>query len=472
MEVKGKKIAVLGLGKDGLSLVRSLNGLGAQVVGFGTAGSEQQKKEARDFLGDIPAKLIWEPLSERSLAGSDLVVFSSRSGKFHQARDFAEKQGVPIFSDLDFVVQFLDKPIIGITGTNGKTTTASILKGLLEKGGFKVSNTGGDFDDWGERIADKKKYDFHIFELSSQRLENSSKFSPYIAILLNIFPAHGERHEGGLPAYLAAKAKIFANQGPGDFFIHEASAVNIRELLRRNPPRSQRVMFSLENPVDSPGVFREKNQLIWLGSNGRRETFPLVKAPNKSPTFLMNFMAAMDAALLCGVKPRLVQAVLDRSAGLPNRMEEIRVVNGVKYVNDSRATNLAATLWALYSFNHPIWLIMGGGIPPGSDFEGLNQVSKKRIRTIFLVGSERAILMKKLTGGAPVVPVPDLKEALEMIAKMAEEKDIVLFSPACPPDLFTQGQGTEERGEEFKRLVLHLPEAPVKVRPPAPFSRI
>lgn len=470
MKLQNKKIAVLGMGKDGLSLVLALAKKGADVTGFGSPGNENQKQEAEKTLKGLPGKMLWGDVPQEGLLDFDLIVYSTQSGHLNRARNFAKLKGVPVLSDLDLVSQCISGPVIGVTGTNGKTTTMSILREIFKAGGLQVSCTGGEFDEWGKRISDPKKYDYHLFELSSIRLENSENFSPYIAVLLNIFPAHGGRHRDGIVGYIEAKAKVFSRQGSEDFLVHEASAVNIRELIRSKKPKSRQVMFSLENPVEAPGVFLDKDQLVWLGLDGSRETFALARASQKHSAYLLNFMAALAVARLCGVESAVIQSVLESFKNLPYRLEKIRIAGGVNFINDARSTNLGATLWAISSFQRPIWLIMGGAMLPDTDFDLLRRMAKNRVKGILIVGTDKELLAEKLKGATPVVPVEDLKEAIELAYKKAEEKDVILFSPACPPDIYTQGEGTD-RGETFKEIVLKLPDIPRKI-PKTTFTRI
>jgi len=471
MNLKNKKIAVLGLGEDGLSLVKGLSEAGARVLACGTHDSQDHREGLRSSIPSELVTWIWEPVAVDAFLGLDGVVFSSGSGRYHEARDAARAKGIPVYSDLDFVTFVLKAPCIGITGTNGKSTTMALLHEMLTAGGFKVSMTGGDFDPWGARLNDARKYDFHLLELSSTRLENSERFHPKIALLLNIFPAHGSRHRGGLPAYLDAKAKIFANQTAEDFLIHEASAVNVRELIRRKQAKAQRVMFSLDEVVPAPGVFRRDNDLIWQGSGTSEETYPLAAVKNKSPAQLLNAMAALAAARLAGATPEAVRKALGEFSGLPHRMERVREVGGVTFVDDSRATNLGAAIWAVCSFNRPLWLILGGRLDSAANFEMLEQVTRKRVKTIFVYGHDKAAIAAHLQQGPRVIEVESLQEAVDIANRSAEEKDVVLFSPGCPPDIFVQGQGVE-RGEEFRRVVAGLKEVQRTVRPKIEFTRI
>ena len=467
---EGKKVAVLGLGDEGLALVSKLHHLGSQVEGFGT-GDGAYIEGVQKFMAAVPVPLHWKEIPEDGLTGFDAIIVTTRSGKFHAARDFAGKQGVPIFHEIDFILQFLKAPIIAVTGTNGKTTTLSILAEIFKRQGLRFTITGGDFDSWADRIEDTENYDYHLLELSSQRLENSSRLHPYIAVLLNIFPAHPERHADGIPGYFAAKAKIFQKQGEQEYLIHEASARNVRELIRQAQAKPQRVMFSLEHQLEGMGIHRVEKELVWVGNSGEEKKFSLAQAKNIAPTYLLNEMAAIAVACLCDVKPEAIQGVIDNFAGIPHRLERIRDVGEVTFVDDSRATNEAATIWALSSFNRPVILIAGGGVHPQAGFESLKRFTRSRVKQIILVGSQSEGMAKELEGETPVQQVENLQEAVQIADKLAEAEDVVLFSPACPPDLYTQGGGTE-RGEDFQKQVKSLPDKPRRVKNKPTFTRI
>jgi len=471
MELKSKKVAVLGLSEDGISIIRGLVKRGALVSGFGTSGNEEQINKIEKSLKNIPVKLHWKSLPDDGLLNFDFIVFSTQSGKYRIPREVAKKQGVKVLSDLDLATSFMKGPLIAVTGTNGKTSTVAILREMLKKQGFNVAVTGGDFENWGERISDKKKYDFYILELSSRRLENSTQFHPHIAVLLNIFPAHSARHRGGLPAYLKAKAKVFLEQTSEDYLIHEASAVNVRELIRQSQAKARRVMFSLENPIKGPGVYKDKGQLVWTDLSDKKEVYPLAKIKNKTPTFLLNLMAALAAAKICKVQSQNIQAVIDQYPGLPFRLEKIRNIGKLTFVDDSRATNAAATIWAISSFNRPVILIMGGALEPRVSYEGLVRMLRGRVKLVILIGSQRQALSDLLGNQVNTILANDLKGAVEMAYREAEGKEAVLFSPACPPDLFTQEDGTA-RGESFKKFVAELPDIPKVIPPKSPFVRI
>lgn len=467
---EGKKVAVLGLGDEGLSLVKKLHQLGAQVEGFGT-GDANYISAVESKIAPVTLPLHWDEIADDGLKGFDAIIRTTRSGKFHAAADFAKQSGIPVFHEIDFVLQFLKAPIVAVTGTNGKTTTLSILAEIFKRQGFRFTLTGGDFEPWADRIEDAGNYDYHLLELSSQRLENSSRLHPYISVLLNIFPAHPERHAKGIPGYLAAKAKIFQQQDEQDYLVHEASARNVRELIRRTHAKPRRVMFSLEHKLEGAGIHRDEKDLVWVGPDGAETRFSLKRAKNLAPTYLLNEMAAIAVSCLCGVKKEAIQGAIDHFGGIPHRLERVREVGEVLFVDDSRATNEGATLWAISSFHRPIILLAGGGVHPKSGFENLKGYARSRVKQIILVGAQSGAMAEELAGETPIRQVEDIPAAVKLADQLAEADDVVLFSPACPPDLYTQGAGVE-RGELFQKIVRELPDKPRRVKTRPTFTRI
>jgi len=470
MELKGKKVAVLGLTDDGLAMVNALSQAGARVAGFGT-GTPGHVKAVEQRFQKISGQLTWKGIPEEALTSFDLIVDTPGGGNFIPSRDFAKKQGVKVLSDLDLALKFMPAPLIAVTGTNGKSTTVALIRDMLIQQGFKVVAVGGDFSSWAERLTDKKAYDYYVLEVNSRRLEISDSLHAHIAVLLNLYPAHGDRHEGGVPAYIEAKAKVFAHQTSKDFLIHEESAGNLRELLRIKSPPSTRVPFSLDSPLSSQGVYRSEKDLIYRGPSGEEESYSLAKAKSRTPAYLMDLMSAIAAAKLCRVTPPNIQAVIDNFSGLPSRMEKIRTVGDVVFIDDSRATNIGATAWALASSSRPIIWIAGGGLVDGARLQDLPKEIKGRVKLIVLFGSDRKTLVRTLSDVAPIIEVDRLKEAVALAHQKADPKDWVIFSPFCPPDLRTQKPG-RSRGSEFKKLVKDLPEAPRQIRARSQFVKI
>jgi UDP-N-acetylmuramoylalanine--D-glutamate ligase len=468
MELKGKKVAVLGLLNDGLDMIKALVKSGSIVTGFGT-GTELEQKQVERQLKNNPCTLIWDEIPE--LDSFDLVVVTPGSGKYKEAYEQARSKGISVLSDLDLALKFMKGAIIGVTGTNGKSTTVTIIEQMLKAGGYKVAVCGGDFSKWGGPLSDRRSYDYHILELTSRRLELSSTFHPHIAVLLNLFPTHFDRHPGGYPAYIDAKAKIFELQTEKDFLVHDADAGNVRELIRKKSAKSTSVMFSFWGAVTPPSVYREKEGLIWEGPHQENEVISLRKMKNRTPTHLINVMAALAVACLCKVKIPAIQKVIDSFSGLPSRIERIRKIDGVTFVDDSVASNVGATSWALNSFTRPIIWIAGGSFTEDAALENLASVARGKVKLIIVLGAQKREFSKIWAPIAPIIEAEDLQEAVKIANQNAEQKDYVLFSPACPPDFVTQKPG-KVRGQDFKTIVKNLPEVARVVRPKAGFTRI
>lgn len=463
MKLTGKKIAVLGLMNDGLEMIRALHHRGAQVDGFGIPPSETESKKITTQLKGIARNIIWNSISSEALLPYDLIIRTPGAGIFQEALDQAKNNSVKILSDLEMACQFMKAPIIAVTGTNGKTTTTALIQILLQEQGFSVATVGGEFNRYGEVVSNEKDFDYFLIEVSSQRLAQSQNFHPYIAVLLNIYPAHGDRHAGGIPEYIESKGKIFDQQTDKDFLIFSGTGVNVRELIRQRNPVSQKIMFSMDQPVNPPGIYREKQNFIWVGPKGETESYSFARTPIKVATYLINMMAAIAAAKLCDVQKETVQQVLNHFRGLPSRMEKYREVKGASYIDDSQCSNIGAAIWALNSFSNPVIWIGGGGIEKNANLEEIPQrIKRGKLKAILLTGPAGGRLGKILQGMAPIIETLPLSEAVSKAYEIAEPKDIVLYSPASPPDLFTQKPGSQ-RGEKFKKLVSQLKDTePIK----------
>lgn len=471
MQLKEKKIAVLGVNEEGLEWMLALAKAGALVTGFGRRSSEESEKIQKKFQG-VACQFYWDKIGKEDLLTYDLVIDTPGAGTYREAVEQAKKKGVAVMSDLDLATQFITVPIIAVTGTNGKSTTVTLLRDMLLKQGYKVLVLGGDFSPWASVLAEKTKYDYCLMELSSRRLEVSQNFHPHIALFLNLFPAHGERHEAGYLGYVKAKAKIFFFQTEQDYLIHESSAQNVNELIQRLKTRSRRVRFSLQGPVEPPGIFLDKTRLVWSGPDSELEVYPLEKASIRTLTHVLNLMAAIAAARLLKVEAKHIQSVIETFKGLPHRLQLVRAVGGVLFVDDSRSTNVAAAVWALHSLPINLLWIAGGAPIPGANWEEAVQSGQGRVREIFLYGSAGQKLASTLQALAPVTLVKNLEEAVQLAHKKSGHKDVVLFSPGCPPDLLA-GDFQENRGERFFAAVKKLKEPPsilqktsVRQRPP------
>lgn len=471
MELKGKKIAVLGLGAVGLSLIRALAKAGAQVAGLGYENpAENARIEAE--LKKINVKTVFHPIAPDGLMGFDYVVMAPFGGMHLEAFEYASQHGKTALNDLDFIFPFLRGKIIGVTGTCGKSTTVAMIAAMLKNQGLKVSLVGGDTLDWGRPILDPKDYDYHLLEVGSSRLEGTQRFRPHIAVLLNIFPAHGERHGGSLVKYVEAKAKIFSSQGPEDYLVIDADAANVQELVRQKKAQGRRVQFSLSNQLDSWGVYRENEELVWAGADGERLRFSLAETKiGNFPTRAMDAMAAIAVAKLCGVEDRNIQKALVAYRPLPGRLHRVRKLDGVTFIDDSQSNNIGAAIWALNSFTKPILWIAGGDSVYGSRLNTLPRHVLGKVKQCIVIGSLAAEIADLFREKIPVVVAGDLPKAVEIANQAAEADEIVLFSPACPPDQANASAGLS-RSKVFREAVKALQRTPRMLQSYRGFSRI
>ncbi len=454
MNLAGKKIAVVGLGHDGIAMIKALAGQGAIVSAYGS-GSDEQEKSVRADLQPIFCRLIWQEVFEDSLLGYDYAINTPGGGLYRAAIEHARERGVVVLSDLDLAWEFFDAPVIAVTGTSGKSTTISLLANMLKTQGYRCALFGGDFLHWANAIQDRNHNDYYLLELSSRRLEVSNIHHPWISILLNLYSAHSDRHPGGLTQYYEAKARIFAGQKENDYLIHEGTATNLLELIRTKNPRPACIPFVLQGSVSGPGVFREKKKLILVEADGTRKSFDVSEMANLNPALLMDAMAAVAAANLCKVEPERIQVALNEFVPLPSRMEKIRTLNGVTYIDDSTAANWGATVWALNGIAGSVLLIVSGA--PSGDLSRLTIPSFliKRLKLVIPTGSRRRQLLPLFQGIANIQEAVDLHEAVNIAHQQATIGDTVLFSPGFPPDLITE-RASRSRGQIFKEQVTTL----------------
>lgn len=453
ISLKDKKIAVLGAGADGLVMAQALFQRGAKVTLWGVEHSGRRKGIEQAFQNsDVILHL--DSTSEIDFENFDYVVETPGSGQF---KNFLAKQNQEkIFSDLDFICQWIQAPIIAVTGTNGKSSTLAFIAHMLQKQGYKLGMYGGEYRYWGELLLEEEKKDYYLFELSSKRLEMSSRFHPQIALLLNIFPAHLNRHEGGLESYIHAKAKIFQHQNKKDYLIYNGDASNVSHLLQQKSASSKLCPFSLETEITGPCVFLKDHEMQWQGFAGELEKYKLPSF-RVSPVHLLNLMAALWVAKLCQVKPEYIQEVVSEASSIPHRMQVVRVIGKVPFIDDSKASNIAATAWALSSYQTPIFWIVGEDLAESQEVENLLTLIKGQIKTVIIFGKQANRLENKLKHQLPVVTLANLKEAVEWANHKAEVGDVVIYSPAI--SLKTASlKGDEAQGEDFQKWVLLLPE--------------
>jgi len=441
--VRNKMVAVIGCGKTGIGVANLLASWGGNVSMY-----DEKSKDSLDCQSLLPTvKLFGGPISD-ALTKFKLIVKSPGVPGTVPALQKATAAGAEVIGELEVVSAYLPKPIIAITGTNGKTSVTSLTGQALKNEGRAVFVGGNIGISMAENIPAFNAFDSSVLELSSFQLEDTKSFHPQIAVLLNITPDHLNRHSN-MQEYIRCKSKIFANQEPRDTAILNADDPAVTDIIKRL--RSKVLLFSLRNAV--PNGAYVNNGVIVTSDDGIEN--PLVHLDELSAagcTNIENLMAMALAAASVGVSPAVVRETMLNFNGFSHRIEHIAQINGINFINDSKGTNVGAVEMSLKSLAGPIILIAGGRDKDG-DFRPLKQIIDKKVKTLFLIGEAKEKIQKQVDFQNTVL-CSSLKEATLAASDSAENGDSVLLSPACASfDMFA---GYEDRGRQFKVIVEQL----------------
>ncbi len=448
MDWQGKKVLVLGAGKTGLSIINYLSRRGAVLSlsdqkpreAFGEWPDRLAQKGVQLFLGEYP---------EITAEKWDLVALSPGIDPRIKPVQQAYAQGLPVLGDLEIAWRETQTPFIAITGTNGKTTTTTLMGEICKAAGWHTLVAGNIglplLDELEQYAADS----VIVAEVSSFQLETAQEFCPAISAVLNLTPDHLNRH-GDMAGYAKAKAKIFAQQKATDFTI-----LNYDDPLTRKMASPGRVLFFSCRNILEEGAWLENGQLV-LQFQGKKEILAKIEElPIPGEHNIANILAAWLCAFLWGIKVETVRKAVLAFPGVEHRLEKVAEIGGVAYVNDSKGTNPEAAMTAIRAFEQPLVLIAGGR-NKDNDFTELLRLFKPKERALIILGECADLLMdtaQKLDLEA-CFRVADLKEAVELAAQKACPGDVVLLSPACASwDMF---KNYEERGNLFKNLVQNL----------------
>jgi UDP-N-acetylmuramoylalanine--D-glutamate ligase len=447
MELKNKKVLVVGLGKSGLAAALFLRHRGAQVT-------VSDARSAEALAKDIPALLEEGIMVETGGHGlltfrrQDLIVVSPgvplNTPELAQVRSF----GLPVIGELELAARFLKGKILAITGSNGKTTTTALVGEILEKAGIPTlvgGNIGVPVVSLIEATTDET---WSVLEISSFQLESTVEFHPSIAVILNITPDHLDRH-GTFENYALAKERIFAAQDANDSVVLNADNARSAQAAVRSPARVY--SFSVEHPVER-GAWLEQGYLIYRHSEDEpaEAVMPLSGIPLKGTHNVENVLAAVCAARLAGAPVDAIRKAIEDFRAVEHRLEYVATINGVEYYNDSKATNVDATAKAIAAFNSGIHLILGGK-DKGSDYTQLAQLLRQRVRAIYTIGTAAAKIESQLRGVVSIRTCETLDVAVNAAANAARPGDVVVLAPACSS--FDQFENYEQRGKVFKQLV-------------------
>jgi UDP-N-acetylmuramoylalanine--D-glutamate ligase len=447
MELKDKRVLVVGLGKSGVASALFLKVHGARVTVSDTKSGDELRNEIPVLL-DHGITVETGGHGERTFRGQDLIVVSPGVPVDAPLLVQARSLGEAVIGEIELASQFLPGPIVAITGSNGKTTTTTLTGEILAAAGMSAL-VGGNIGTPAISLAEQAKPETVIvLEVSSFQLETIQTFRPKIAVVLNVTPDHLDRHRT-LEVYVDAKARIFENQRGEDFAVLNADDPVCVTMAART--RVQVFWFSRQKEVEQGAWVRDGNILFRNGSQ-QREVMLVSEIPLKGAHNLENVLAAVCAGALMGCAPEKIrQTVVDFKA-VEHRLEFVATIRGVDYYNDSKATNVDATLKALESFPSNIHLILGGK-DKGSDYAVLNDLLRQRVKRVYTIGAAAAKIESQIKG-VEVVHAETLENALRKANAAAQPGDVVLLAPACAS--FDQFKSYEHRGKMFKEIVRGL----------------
>ncbi len=452
MELNGKHVLVVGLGKSGVASALFLKAHGARVTVSDTKSGDELRNEIPVLL-DHGITVETGGHGERTFRGQDLIVVSPGVPVDAPPLVQARGLGASVIGEIELAAQFLPGPIVAITGSNGKTTTTTLVGEILTAGGLATlvgGNIGTPAISLAERAAPET---VTVLEISSFQLETVRTFRPKVAVVLNVTPDHLDRHRT-FEIYADAKARIFENQRQDDFAILNADDPTCVAMAART--RAEVFWFSRQKEVER-GTWVRGGNIVFRDASGQREILQVSEIPLKGAHNLENVLAAVCAGMLMGSAPAKIRDAVRNFRAVEHRLEFVATINGVDYYNDSKATNVDATIKALESFPANIHLILGGK-DKGSDYTALNDLLRKRVKRVYTIGAAAAKIESQIVsskeGGPEVVHSQTLENAIRNAHAAAKPGDIVLLAPACAS--FDQFKSYEHRGQVFKEIVAAL----------------
>ena len=449
MNLKGKKIVVVGAGRSGIAVSRFCAQKGACV----------QLNDRRNFgefegpwadLKNLGIDLKGGGHLSEELANADLIVLSPGVPGSLPEFTRAKNNNVPIMGELELASRFNRAPLIAVTGTNGKSTTTTLVHHLLQAGGKKAGMAGNIGIPLIELVETRENYEVIVIEVSSFQLETIEKLHPVIALILNISEDHLDRYDS-FQDYCLAKARLFMNQTREDYLVFNKEDKIVSDMIVSAQGIS--IPFSSEAEL-TQGIYYKGSQIVYNRADHLLERYDLSDVKLKGLHNIENMMAAIVAARIFSVSPQDIQKGLNSFVGLEHRLEWVREHNGVSYYNDSKATNVHAVIMSLRGFQDHEVLLIAGGYDKGGSYETLKPWLKKKVKRLFLVGKAQKKMKLAFEGVVPTECVETIDRALKEAQPHSRRGDSVVLSPACAS--FDQFKNFEERGRFFKECVCHL----------------
>ena len=444
----GKKLVVLGSGISGLGSVNLAYRKGFEVF-VSDAGSINEKiKKQFDSLN-----IYWEENTNEVTCLNQASYLIKSPGIPNNSPSVlkAKTLGITIISEIEFASFYTNAKIVGITGTNGKTSTTELTYHILKKAGLNVGIAGNVGLSFAQQVLDNS-FDIYVLELSSFQLDDIVNFSPDVAVITNISPDHLDRYNNDFQKYISSKLNITSNQNKTQFLIINANDNNLMNAIKQGSIKSSKHFFGFEiQGSSSTSLIKNKINIKHLNSN---TMIPISSYPLKGRHNLLNAMAASTVASIFKIDKNIIRKSLENFKSLPHRLEHVLKIHDVNYINDSKATNVNATFYALETINKKgIWIV--GGIDKGNDYEELIPLVQEKVKAIICLGKNNEKLINIFQSIVNViVETESIDEAVKIAHNIAKRKETVILSPACASfDLF---KNYEDRGNQFKKAVRNL----------------
>ena len=443
-----KRLVILGGGESGIGTAILGKQKGYEV--FVSDSGEILQKNKKVLLNN---DILFEEKNhtESKILNADVVMKSPGIPETVPLVLKLKEKGIQVISEIEFAAKYTAATIVGITGSNGKTTTTLILHHILKEAGLNVGVAGNIGDSFAAQVA-HESYDNYVLELSSFQLDGIADFNSHIGILTNITPDHLDRYEYDFEKYIASKFRITKNQTETDYLVYDADDQAINNWLENNTVKAKLVPFSLEKELEYGAFLKDK--IITININKDIFKMPISTLTVKGKHNVKNAMAATMAAQLLKVRKEFIKESLSSFEGAEHRLENVAKIDGIEYINDSKATNINATFYALECMDkQTVWIV--GGVDKGNDYNDLLSLVREKVKAIVCLGLDNDKIKNMFSNVVDIiVETAGAEEAVKVAHKLSEKGDAVLLSPACASfDLF---ENYEDRGRQFKAAVRSL----------------
>ena len=443
-----ERLVILGGGESGVGTAILGKQKGYEVF---LSDKGRIKDKYRDVLTKLEIDWEDEKHSEEKILNANVVMKSPGIPETAALVVKLRKNDIPVISEIEFASWFSETPVIGITGSNGKTTVTNLIQHLLKNGEVN-SGMGGNIGNSYAKMVAENKHNWFVLELSSFQLDGIEDFKPHIAILTNITPDHLDRYDYKFENYIESKFRITKNQTAEDYFIYDADDPVITEWLEKNPVKAQKLPFSMEKKLEKGAYLEDTNIVIKINNTEFTMSTSDISLQGKHNT--KNAMAAATVSQLLRIRKQTIRESMANFQGVEHRLEKVLKINNVMYINDSKATNVNATYYALESMeSETVWIL--GGVDKGNVYDDLLPLVNEKVKAIICLGVDNEKI-KRAFGNIVenLVETGSMDEAVKMAYRLADKGDNVLLSPACASfDLF---ENYEDRGRQFKNAVRNL----------------